>query len=111
MTDGVHNGDHGGVRRRTVLTTALGAVPVVMAGGIGTASAAPLNDDRSVTGLTVEHRADPLGVDARRPRFGWRTASPARGSHQTAYRVRVTRGGAQVWDTGRVPSSDAVAVR
>ncbi|MFG2964956.1 family 78 glycoside hydrolase catalytic domain [Streptomyces sp. NPDC048288] len=110
MTDGVHNGDRDGVRRRTVLTTALGAVPVVMAGGIGTASAAPAHDDRSVTGLTVEHRTDPLGVDARRPRFGWRTASPVRGSRQTAYRVRVTRGGAQVWDSGRVPSSDSVAV-
>ncbi|MEU9450976.1 family 78 glycoside hydrolase catalytic domain [Streptomyces sp. NPDC048277] len=110
MTDGVHSGDHEGVRRRTVLTTALGAVPMVMAGGIGTAAAAPSGGDRSVTGLTVEHRTDPLGVDARRPRFGWHTASPVRGRHQTAYRVRVTRGGAQVWDSGRVTSSDSVAV-
>lgn len=76
-------------------------------------------DDRTaVEGLTVEHRTTPLGVDAVRPRFGWRTASRVRGRRQTAYRLlvastpdRLTVGQADVWDSGRVDSADSVAVR
>ncbi|MFF3964472.1 family 78 glycoside hydrolase catalytic domain [Streptomyces griseorubiginosus] len=76
-------------------------------------------DDRTaVEGLTVEHRTTPLGVDAARPRFGWRTASRVRGRRQTAYRLlvastpdRLTVGQADVWDSGRVDSADSVAVR
>ncbi|MFF7758033.1 family 78 glycoside hydrolase catalytic domain [Streptomyces griseorubiginosus] len=76
-------------------------------------------DDRTaVEGLTVEHRTTPLGVDAARPRFGWRTASRVRGRRQTAYRLlvastpdRLTIGRADVWDSGRVDSADSVAVR
>ncbi|WP_328875659.1 glycoside hydrolase family 78 protein [Streptomyces sp. NBC_00287] len=124
MTDGVDstNGGNGRtVRRRTVLTTALGAVPVALAGGIGgaaPASAAPTAQRNAVTGLTVEHRTDPLGVDAQRPRFGWRTESPVRGRRQTAYRIlvastpeRLANGRADVWDSGRVTAADSVAVR
>ncbi|MFF7133453.1 family 78 glycoside hydrolase catalytic domain [Streptomyces sp. NPDC008196] len=72
----------------------------------------------AVEGLTVEHRTDPLGVDAARPRFGWRTASPVRGRRQTAYRIlvastpdRLAGGRADVWDSGRIDSADSVAVR
>ncbi|MEU5047243.1 family 78 glycoside hydrolase catalytic domain [Streptomyces griseorubiginosus] len=76
-------------------------------------------DDRTaVEGLTVEHRTTPLGIDAARPRFGWRTASRVRGRRQTAYRLlvastpdRLTAGQADVWDSGRVDSADSVAVR
>ncbi|MFF4255600.1 family 78 glycoside hydrolase catalytic domain [Streptomyces sp. NPDC001663] len=121
MTDGVDSTNGRTVRRRTVLTTALGAVPVAMVGGIGgagTASAAPTGDRGAVEGLTVEHRTNPLGVDADHPRFGWRTASATRGRRQTAYRIlvasspeRLTAGRADVWDSGRVASADSVAVR
>ncbi|EDY58131.1 MULTISPECIES: alpha-L-rhamnosidase [Streptomyces] len=72
----------------------------------------------AVEGLTVEHRSDPLGVDAARPRFGWRTASRVRGRRQTAYRIlvasspaRLAEGRADVWDSGRTDSADSVAVR
>ncbi|MER7563764.1 family 78 glycoside hydrolase catalytic domain [Streptomyces sp. NPDC097941] len=72
----------------------------------------------AVEGLTVEHRTDPLGVDAARPRFGWRTASRVRGRRQTAYRIlvastpdRLAEGRADVWDSGRTDSADSVAVR
>ena len=75
-------------------------------------------DRTAVEGLTVEHRTDPLGVDAARPRFGWRTASRARGRRQTAYRIlvasspdRLADGRADVWDSGRTDSADSVAVR
>ncbi|MGW0420145.1 family 78 glycoside hydrolase catalytic domain [Streptomyces sp. NPDC003015] len=72
----------------------------------------------TVEGLTVEHRTDPLGVDAARPRFGWRTASRVRGRRQSAYRIlvastpdRLAEGRADVWDSGRTDSADSVAVR
>ena len=121
MNDGVDGADatarYGRLRRRTLLTTAaaLSVVPAAMAGGSGggTPSAGT-----TVSGLTVEHRTDPLGVDAAHPRFGWRMASTARGRHQTAYRIKVatsprhlTHGSADVWDSGRVDSADSVAVR
>ncbi|MEU3617916.1 family 78 glycoside hydrolase catalytic domain [Streptomyces sp. NPDC006872] len=115
---------HTEVRRRTVLTTALGAVPVVSAGQIaigaggGTAWAAPASDRTSVSGLTVERRVNPLGVDADKPRFGWRMESSARGRRQTAYQIlvatspdRLTRSHADIWDSGRIKSADSVAVR
>ncbi|PWI13821.1 alpha-L-rhamnosidase [Streptomyces sp. Act143] len=121
MTDGVDSTNGGTVRRRTVLTTALGAVPAAVAGGIGgagPAAAAPSGDRTAVEGLTVEHRTNPLGVDAPRPRFGWRTASATRGRRQTAYQIlvasapdRLTVSRADVWNSGRVTSADSVAVR
>ncbi|EPD66594.1 alpha-L-rhamnosidase [Streptomyces sp. HGB0020] len=124
MTDGVdsRNGRNGRtVRRRTVLTTALGVVPVALAGGMGgagPASAAPLAERGTVEGLTVEHRTNPLGVDAAHPRFGWRIASSARGRRQSAYRIlvassaeRLARGHADVWDSGRITAADSVAIR
>ncbi|MBZ3906063.1 alpha-L-rhamnosidase [Streptomyces griseiscabiei] len=70
-----------------------------------------------VLGLTVEHRTDPLGVDADRPRFGWRTESATRGRRQGEYRIlvatspdRLTADRADVWDSGPVRSSNSVAV-
>ncbi|MEV5428116.1 family 78 glycoside hydrolase catalytic domain [Streptomyces sp. NPDC052701] len=126
MNDEIDRPQSGPVRRRTVLTTALGTVPVALAGGLGGAApaaaappaAAPAPARTSVTGLTVEHRTGPLGVDAARPRFGWRMASPVRGRRQSAYRIlvassaeRLARGRADVWDSGRVRSADSVAVR
>ncbi|NUS10813.1 MAG: alpha-L-rhamnosidase, partial [Streptomyces sp.] len=120
MTDGVDSTNGRNVRRRTVLTTALGAVPVAMAGGIGgagAAAAASAGDRGAVEGLTVEHRTNPLGVDATRPRFGWRTASATRGRRQTAYQIlvastpdRLSPARADVWNSGRVASADSVAV-
>ncbi|MFD8567295.1 family 78 glycoside hydrolase catalytic domain [Streptomyces sp. NPDC059639] len=111
------------IRRRTVLAATAGAVPVVAAAGTFAAAspaqaapAAPAADD-AVTGLTVEHRVDPLGTDASRPRFGWRLGSQRRGLAQGAYRIRVASSAARlsagrgdVWDSGRVTSADSVAV-
>ncbi|MER5948521.1 family 78 glycoside hydrolase catalytic domain [Streptomyces sp. NPDC001904] len=111
------------IRRRTVLAATAGAVPVVAAAGTFTsaspAQAAPAAsaDDGAVTGLTVEHRVDPLGTDATRPRFGWRLGSHRRGLAQGAYRIQVSSSAAKlaagrgdVWDSGRVTSADSVAV-
>ncbi|MBK6012357.1 alpha-L-rhamnosidase [Streptomyces sp. MBT53] len=104
-----------------MLVATAGAVPVVAGavGGPATAQAAPSGrPDASVTGLTAEHRTDPVGVDAERPRLGWHMRSASRGRSQGAYRIlvasapdRLTAGRADVWDSGRVRSADSVAVR
>ncbi|UQU67632.1 hypothetical protein COUCH_15740 [Couchioplanes caeruleus] len=60
-----------------------------------------------VGGPTVEHRADPLGVDAARPLLGWIVAAPGA---QTGYRLEVSTtadGHADVWDSGRVTSAQS----
>ncbi|WP_051740722.1 alpha-L-rhamnosidase [Streptomyces xylophagus] len=104
-----------------MLLATAGAVPVVAGavGGSAAAQAAPgRRADAAVTGLTAEHRADPLGVDAERPRFGWHMRSASRGRSQGAYQIlvasspdRLTAGRADVWNSGRVRSADSVAVR
>ncbi|MEU1183177.1 family 78 glycoside hydrolase catalytic domain [Streptomyces sp. NPDC005820] len=69
-------------------------------------------------GLTVEHRTEPLGVDAARPRFGWRMRFAGRGRSQGAYEIlvagspgRLSAHRADLWSSGRVSSSASVAVR
>ncbi|MET8472441.1 family 78 glycoside hydrolase catalytic domain [Streptomyces sp. NPDC006422] len=109
------------IRRRTVLAATAGAVPVIAAGAAPSAAATPLApaapaSGGAVTGLTTEHLTDPLGTDAARPRFGWRLGAGRRGLAQGAYRIRVATSAARlarpdVWDSGRVTSSDQVAVR
>ncbi|MEU6375150.1 family 78 glycoside hydrolase catalytic domain [Streptomyces sp. NPDC046909] len=93
-----------------------------MAGVLGgtPAGAAPQRpvEEGEVYGLTVEHRTDPLGVDAAHPRFGWRMRSAGRGRSQGAYEILVASSPgklagerADVWSSGRIPSADSVAVR
>lgn len=118
---GNRGGHGGGVPRRTVLAATAGTAVVADAvGGGPTAQAAPARrtEEDAVAGLTVEHRTEPLGVDAAGPRFGWRMRSAARGRSQGAYQIlvasspdRLTSARADVWNSGRVRSSDSVAVR
>ena len=63
--------------------------------------------DAAVTGLRVDQTARPLGVDNPHPALSWLP-----GVEQTAYRVSVgTSAGAQdVWDSGKVASSDSVGI-
>ncbi|KDN79533.1 alpha-L-rhamnosidase [Streptomyces olindensis] len=90
----------------------------VMSAG-ATAQATPTRppEGGTVYGLTVEHRTDPLGVDAARPRFGWRMRADGRGRSQGAYEIlvatspgKLTSGRADVWTSGRVRSDRSVAV-
>jgi alpha-L-rhamnosidase len=67
----------------------------------------------SVAGATVEHRANPLGVDAAQPRFGWKLVSTSAQQRQAAYEVSVSSTNANtgdVWGSGRVPSSQQVDI-
>lgn len=60
--------------------------------------------------LTVENRQTPLGIDATRPRFGWRhsPAGAERGLLQASYRI-VVRDPARtvVWDSGVVRGQES----
>lgn len=71
----------------------------------------------SVGTLRTEHAVEPLGVDVPRPRLSWVLSGNGRGIRQSAYQVRVAsspqhlqRGKADVWDSGKVPSSSSVGV-
>ncbi|MCZ4507734.1 family 78 glycoside hydrolase catalytic domain [Streptomyces sp. ActVer] len=108
--------------RRTVLAATAGVVSAgtgVVGGGVSEATEVSRRaEDGAVTGLTVEHLTDPLGVDAGRPRFGWRMRAAARGRSQGAYQIlvasspdRLSPARADIWNSGRVRSSDSVAVR
>jgi alpha-L-rhamnosidase len=111
------------VSRREVLggvagTAALTAFPAGSRGGpAGTAASAadPAADMRPV-GLTTNHVANPLGIGLVAPRFGWRLVASGRDRAQTAYRIMVatapallTNARPDVWDSGRVDSSEQSA--
>jgi alpha-L-rhamnosidase len=67
--------------------------------------------------LCCEYAVNPLGLDTPQPRFSWVLESDARGDAQSAYQIlvassaaRLAAGEGDVWDSGRVASSDSVAV-
>jgi len=72
----------------------------------------------AATDLRCEYLTDPLGIDARCPRFSWKLTDPksTRGQKQTAYQIVVSAsagGGARrtaLWDSGKVDSSTSVNV-
>ena len=66
----------------------------------------------TVSGLTTERRTNPAGIDARKPRLGWRLDTTATGQVQGRYQVTVgtSPGAADVWDSGEVASNQSVDV-
>ncbi len=66
----------------------------------------------TVAGLTTERQSNPVGLDARKPRFGWRLVSAATGQIQGRYQLAVgtSAGAADVWDSGQVASAQSVDV-
>lgn len=67
--------------------------------------------------LRVEYREDPLGIDEPKPRMQWIVASEERGQQQRAYQILVAstpelldQGLGDLWDSGRVLSSDTIQV-
>ena len=85
--------------------------------GMAVAGSAPAADPPAPVSLRVEYQIAPLAVDARQPRFSWELASPERGTRQTAFQIQVREGGGDpggagkvFWDSGKVASSDNVAV-
>jgi alpha-L-rhamnosidase len=72
--------------------------------------------DVAVYDLRTETLHDPLGIDVRRPRLGWKLMASGRDVLQTAYQVQVSEGGSEDfagnlwWDSGRVESRESVYV-
>jgi alpha-L-rhamnosidase len=69
------------------------------------------------TALRVDDLETPLGIDDATPRFSWQVSDPSRGAKQSAYQVQVAssadllkQGNADVWDSGRVNSGQALNV-
>lgn len=84
---------------------AVGTAATAAAVGVGTASAAQ-DTTEAPAHLTVNDLTSPLDVTGA-PQFGWLPQDRAGDETQTAYRivVRDALTGAQVWDSGRVASS------
>jgi alpha-L-rhamnosidase len=93
-------------------------VAVCMLFGIAVYAAAASAQALSPTALRVDELVTPLGIDDPQPRFSWQLRDTRHGARQTAYRLLVASkpellvaGKADVWDSGRVVSSQSVAVR
>ncbi|MFF0365835.1 family 78 glycoside hydrolase catalytic domain [Micromonospora sp. NPDC005087] len=96
-----------------LLVLLLGLTPTVVPGPA--AAAAPAAPALTVTGLTTERAAEPIGLDVDKPRLGWRIEATTRGVLQESYQVRVATSAdrlddADVWDSGRVRSRQSTLV-
>ncbi len=68
----------------------------------------------AVTRVECEDRVDPLAIDVPRPRLSWVLGSGQQGQRQTAYQILAAsrpellgEGRADLWDSGRIASSDS----
>jgi alpha-L-rhamnosidase len=68
----------------------------------------------ALSDLSCEHKVNPTGVDARKPRFSWKLNSQERNVLQTAYSLRVSSMPSfsknRVWETGKVTSGESVLI-
>jgi hypothetical protein len=76
------------------------------------------NGITSVTRLLCENRENPIGIDTDKPRFSWWLENKSdRGLRQVAYRILVAsspenlaRDLGDLWDSGKVPGDQSVAI-
>lgn len=69
----------------------------------------------TIVNLTCEHLTNPLGIDAKTPRFSWQQQSKEAGSAQSSYQVKVWREEQTVkktilWDSGQILSDANMVV-
>lgn len=64
-----------------------------------------------IRGLTTEYLENPIGIDAKSPRFSWKLESDKRDVMQSAYQIICSSNGRTIWDSGKVKSDQSVAVR
>ena len=67
--------------------------------------------------LRCEYSQNPLGIDAKQPRFSWEVQDSRRGAVQTAYQILVAtredllkKNQGNIWDSGKVESDQSVYV-
>ena len=101
---------------RTLLALALTAVLALPLSGISAvapAAAAPTAPAVTLSGLQVEKKTTPIGIDVEKPRFSWIIESTARGVMQQSYRLRLATtperlaAGTVAWDSGVVESIES----
>src|SRR4030042_1441831 len=76
-------------------------------------SAAILAQDLKVKDITVEHKKNPVGIDAQKPRLSWKLTGSGNNILQTAYSVRVAAdqkfsSGKMIWQSGKINSDASV---
>ena len=71
----------------------------------------------NVIDLRCEYARNPLGIEARAPRFSWMLEDNRRGQTQTAYQIlvasdpaKLAEGRADKWDSGKVLSTEQVSI-
>jgi len=71
----------------------------------------------TISHLTCEYRANPLGLDVLQPRLSWQLQSSERGARQSAYQVLVApseidleSGLNLVWNSGKIESDQSIHV-
>ncbi|MGI6047364.1 MAG: family 78 glycoside hydrolase catalytic domain [Petrimonas sp.] len=67
----------------------------------------------SVNSLTVEHKVNPIGMDAPQPRLSWKISASGNNVMQTAYQIRVATNASFasssiVWNSGKVASDESI---
>ncbi len=74
-------------------------------------------DKPEIYDLKCENLRYPVGIDKASPRFSWKVKSDVNGTRQTAYQILVAskssllkEGKADLWDTGKVESSNSVLI-
>ena len=67
--------------------------------------------------LRTEHLTNPIGIDAAKPQFAWQSSATAPNWIQSVYQILVasneknlTPGKTDVWDSGRITSSDSINI-
>ncbi len=63
----------------------------------------------SLYDLTIEYKADPIGLDEVQPRFSWKLKSDRNDTRQSAYRVTVSNSEI-MWDTGKLESEQSTLI-
>ncbi|WP_199808902.1 MULTISPECIES: family 78 glycoside hydrolase catalytic domain [Streptomyces] len=96
-----------------LLALAMGAVVGSVAILPATVSSAVPDEPLTVKALSVNGRANPVGIGGEDPVLGWQLASVRRATMQKACEIQVGRtpGSADVWSSGKVKSGRQVGVR
>jgi alpha-L-rhamnosidase len=100
-------------RRGGVALLILSLLPLL----IVAATVSPAFGGVTVTDLRCEWLVNPLGIDAKQPRLGWKLTTKERAQFQYAYQILVASSEAKLraeqgdlWDSGQVVSSQSVLV-
>src|SRR5205823_14402763 len=67
--------------------------------------------------LRTDHLTNPIGIDTPNPQFAWQSDATTPNWMQSAYQLLIATseknlapGKADVWDSGRIPSSDSINI-